>query len=1267
MKKLFNLMLLTLVALQAWAVAPEEGKIYKIVSPTRGNLKIAEDILEHTVYCPIDLNGKVYQYWILEKSGNLWTIKNAYTGRYLQNHNTFYQSFTTGTNAATFDIIENTGVGADYYTIKNGNGNMGLHCDAAASLVPYMADSDSPGGSSWKFEPVTISDEELAAAQKEYADFAKVSEGADELITNYSAFFTDELCMQLKGEYASMSDGELTAAMAEIPADLVAAALKVKNNSWAEYEKEFRVNTYEPYSDPDVWGTKLLTKKYTWQNNPTGIYANTAEILYVFVKEDVPAGATLEIETLTDNGARGTRVPVVKGMNVVPVSRDLQTIFVIYNANTVDGKAIADYPDIDIRIEGGVLNGYWDIERHDDTDWVYISQKLATHPYIIVKGRNFIFNMVREFMILDGYCKDKITDAIGWWDNMADWQWAIMGLEEVRPSHFNNKLCARTLPTGYQSATHYYTQYLASYISNLLPYDKMMSNADNCWGPAHENGHVQQEAITPINCSEVSNNLFSNLVLYKLGRWQSRGGSISEIAAEYADNLPWPSRSNHLMLRMYWQLYLYYHVAGNNPEFYPTLFRLLREDPIVKVGSSDKSYINKGSDDLLHFAEKCCEASGEDMTNFFEAWGFFVPMKENHYGDYADYYLTSTEEMIAATKAKMAAYTKKAGAIEFIEDRVKGVPRTDGGSGNKLSHGASVSNAGELGQFTDFTPEKMSTEAKGYMYTKSSTVITLTSGTGAVGFKVLDGNGKMIAFSNNHKIVLSTQQMADEFTVVAVQPNGEYIDVPSAAVVGSEEQQLQALNSALTVAKTCVSSVSANGTQVGYFYPEAVEPLKALYTEALAARDNKDQSVRTYGEWALLLEKTVRELRNNSYAYVGIDEGNIHTIVNRSYTAYGLVCDSRMLSGASNSAVPRDDERRCWEFETAGAPDEFYMKSTASGCYVTSLADEQQAAATSAQKSAAVVFVAHNNGDATYSFNLKNNPNIYLTMDKQYKVVGGSGDATNAKWRLTIKEDKATEGNKVKLAALIQRADFMKVEMSGRNVSLVDNLDEYKVALGKVASEASAAESPMRVKMAIDALAAEIAKVEATYILLPDNHRGTGVVYYYLIKNVETGYYCSVDTEATTAQLSNTVRCVSTALDNPLTVWEFWATDNENEFRISNVETDNMLYTSNRFYQKVDGAEEATIYTFTVDKEKKALTIGSGNKYWQILSNSAVRSMSAPSYWKLELVGGIMEGIEETVADGEAAKGIYDLQGRRLKEIVTPGLYIVDGKMRLVK
>ena len=47
--------------------------------------------------------------------------------------------------------------------------------------------------------------------------------------------------------------------------------------------------------------------------------------------------------------------------------------------------------------------------------------------------------------------------------------------------------------------------------------------------------------------------------------------------------------------------------------------------------------------------------------------------------------------------------------------------------------------------------------------------------------------------------------------------------------------------------------------------------------------------------------------------------------------------------------------------------------------------------------------------------------------------------------------------------------------------------------------------------------------------------------------------------------------------------------------------------------------------------------------------------------------GGVMEGIEETVAGSEAAKGIYDLQGRRIEKIQAPGLYIVDGKKKLVK
>ena len=1273
MKKFFTLILLTLAALQLSAVAPESGKIYKIVNPHRGNLKLAEDIIGHTVYCPTDLGGKVYQYWILEQGNdNTWTIKNAYTGRYLQNETRLYQAFpTSATTAGKFTISANNSVGNDYYSILNANGHNGLHCDAASALVPYGPDSDSPGGSSWKFELVQISDEELAAARTEYEAFSKVTEKTEEVTATYHTFFGDDLCMQLKPEYSSMSDQELQAAMSTLPAELIQAALKVKNNSWAAREKEFRVHTYEAYCDPDIWGTKLLTKKFTWQNNPTGIYANTANILYVFVGSDTPAGATLEIDAVTDNGSRGTRTTIKKGLNIIPVSRDYQTIFVIYTANTADGKPLSDFPDIDIRIEGGVLNGYWDIERHNDSDWVEISQNLATHPYILIKGKNFIFNMVREFMTKPGYCNNKITDAIGWWDNMAEWQWGIMGLEEYRPTYFNNKLCARTLPTGYQSATHYYTQYLGSYINNLLPYEQMMSNADNCWGPAHENGHVHQEAITPVNCSEVSNNLFSNLTLYKLGRYTSRGGAISEIADEYTQNLSWPSRANHLMLRMYWQLYLYYHVAGNNPDFYPTLFKLLREEPIVKVGNAP----TYGDKDLLHFALKCCEAAGEDLTHFFEAWGFFVPMDNSHYGDYADYYLTSTQKMIDDTKAKMAQYPKRAGAIQFIEDRVQGIPRTDGGKGNKQHHANSVTNAGEVGHYTDFTPEKMNVKATGYIYTKGSVAVTISSGTGAVGFKVLDEDGNMLTFANTHKIQLLPQQLTKNIKVVAVQANGEYVEVLPAALAGTEEEQLAALNAALSAANTCFGYTNSSGKLLGYYYSEAIAPLKELHAKAQAAKDNADQSEHTYGEWAMLLDSAISQLKNDRYAIVNIKEKNIHTFTNRTYSSYGFTYEGGLLVGASRTNIPADDERRMWEFEKAGAPDNFYIKC-GNGYYITTIEDDEQATATTKLQKSALVFVAHNNNDGTFSFNLKESPEIYLAMKKdgsEYKVIGGAGGEQNTKWRITISEENAKAHEAATLAALTSEATRVIDEIGsadGENVTINENIANHAENLATLLAELNSAnneavenkETAIDLARYIDKLSEALANIDGKYILTP----AEGEMYY--IKDIEADKFCGIETESTNANYKTSVSLTELAKDDKNQWWKLEATGNQGEYKIYNVGQEKYLYSNTRGYIKADGAQEADVYTVTLDKENNALLIADGSKFWYNGLNNYASISRSSSPWRIVKIGAEQTGIEQITTEQQAGDGaIYDLYGRKIETITNSGIYIVNGKKVLVK
>ena len=59
------------------------------------------------------------------------------------------------------------------------------------------------------------------------------------------------------------------------------------------------------------------------------------------------------------------------------------------------------------------------------------------------------------------------------------------------------------------------------------------------------------------------------------------------------------------------------------------------------------------------------------------------------------------------------------------------------------------------------------------------------------------------------------------------------------------------------------------------------------------------------------------------------------------------------------------------------------------------------------------------------------------------------------------------------------------------------------------------------------------------------------------------------------------------------------------------------------------------------------------------------------SIWSLVMLDRLgLSGIESVGADAEAAtavRGIYDLQGRRLSRVTTPGIYIVDGRKTIVR
>ena len=102
--------------------------------------------------------------------------------------------------------------------------------------------------------------------------------------------FTDLSCTELK---PGVSRSEITALYGLSPFIAQQAAVRLLENTYDEFEYGFRAQTYKPYSDNDL-NNKLLTKKYTRMDNPTGIEVKRGDKLIVCV-DKVPAGQNLSL------------------------------------------------------------------------------------------------------------------------------------------------------------------------------------------------------------------------------------------------------------------------------------------------------------------------------------------------------------------------------------------------------------------------------------------------------------------------------------------------------------------------------------------------------------------------------------------------------------------------------------------------------------------------------------------------------------------------------------------------------------------------------------------------------------------------------------------------------------------------------------------------------------------------------------------------------------------------------------------------------------
>ena len=572
------------------------------------------------------------------------------------------------------------------------------------------------------------------------------SKKAGKLEQQLLTVFTDLTCSELLPNITQQQ-------IESLPSYFAIIGHKLLSNT---YESEFRIHNYPAYSIVEEWAQRLQTKKYGILDNTTGIYAEADEEIVVLVGDT--HGHDISMLSIVDSQVSGDSYFLKSGINKIKI-KNTGILYIMYHTDITQSNAKPI--KVHIPMGSGVVNGYFDLAEHKtDAKYAELLSK-SSYKYFSIKGKSimmtFHVNRLKQFV------PDGILKTVEFWDNVVDWQLSLMGLEDIRPTKMNNRMYARSGEEEglYMSATDYRTNYHENILFKILVPETMMAEKDNMWGPAHEIGHVNQQAINWPGCTESSNNLFSNFVVQKLGKFCSRGASLERInELRVLQDTPFTGfvsyndkgEQNELTeehMRMNWQLFTYFHRAEYDTSFFPKLFKLMRENPPVESQLAESQ---------LNFVKRCSEAAKLDLTDFFEFWGFFVPVNMP-ISQYGTWQLNVTKAAIDETKAwvKAKKYRKPAHVIQYIEDRNQ----------NDLGN---QDNVGDVGKWIQYKNNQRI--LKTIKYNRTGNAIQIENGDEAVGFELKLG-GKLIYFSNHLNFTLPDGLWNDDVLIYAVQADGK--------------------------------------------------------------------------------------------------------------------------------------------------------------------------------------------------------------------------------------------------------------------------------------------------------------------------------------------------------------------------------------------------------------------------------------------------------------------------------------------------------------
>lgn len=495
--------------------------------------------------------------------------------------------------------------------------------------------------------------------------------------------FTDLSCSELR---PGVTKADINKMAEVVPYIAKNVAMPMYQGRYSEEDKEFRAHSYEAYSNPQTMKQNFNIRLYTELDSPTGILVGSGESLVVCV-DKIPAGHTvrLAVNGDTEKGEEfNYSTPqfsqtLSAGINVVPVtlsgSISEGMAFVIHtDANLTPAS---EPVKVHILPGSGSVVGYYDISRHDN-EWLKDRLSKYNYKYFLMKGSNIVVAAhLKELRNAVNRTEGAFKSGLAQMDKIVVWEKELMGLDSKSHHEFNNHIFAATTTSNiHMDASDRRIRFGAEAIANYATEELVCQSP---WGLAHEIGHVNQPAICWESTIESSNNLFSNFVCLQCGVPQSRGASIIALANsrgnawyELGKNGRYQNEDSELHMRMNWQLWNYFHRCGVDEKFWPRMFDAARANPAPGMFYNLFDYTAEDPAVCqMMFYEQACDAAGMDLTEFFDAWGFFVPV-DAIYGQYKEPGITFllTQSMIDQYKAKVAAKSyPKAPAIQYIEDR----------------------------------------------------------------------------------------------------------------------------------------------------------------------------------------------------------------------------------------------------------------------------------------------------------------------------------------------------------------------------------------------------------------------------------------------------------------------------------------------------------------------------------------------------------------------------------------------------------------------